>query len=64
MTELEKAANRVVDAHKRLIFAVTPGHPDFCVDALHSDEYDGIWTEWHSATRALRDALGRTSEYA
>jgi formylmethanofuran:tetrahydromethanopterin formyltransferase len=57
------AAHAVVDAHKRIIHAVTPNHPGWLASPEQHEAMEVAWSTWHSTCRRLRDALGRSNEY-
>lgn len=60
---LRAAAERVVSVHRQIIDAVTPGHPGFLYSQGpkmipdHRDRYEALFSQWHAATRNLRDVL-------
>jgi uncharacterized protein YukE len=57
---LRDAAQAVVDVHRRIIAAVTPGSPGWLGPSADDRErYNALFSQWHSTTRALRDVLAR-----
>ncbi|HEY4451044.1 MAG TPA: hypothetical protein VGN13_05570 [Solirubrobacteraceae bacterium] len=54
--DLEKALRGIVAAHKRVIAAVTPKHPDSLLPRLSAEEaeaYEAVFSAWH---RSVDDA--------
>jgi len=56
VAELEGALVELDDVHSRLIAAVTPGHIGWIKGP--SEEYTGLFSEWHRATRKCRSLVG------
>lgn len=62
------AAREVAEAHRSVIEAVTPGHPNALppgpMQGEKKDEYDARFSRWHSTTRSLRAAVADFDDQA
>jgi uncharacterized protein YukE len=59
--DLRDAAQAVVDVHRRIIAAVTPGNPGWLGTSDEDREhYSALFSRWHATTRTLRDVLANS----